>query len=207
MVLFPKQRLSRTNEIQYVAVSPATAKALPKPIRLRDDPSRKLPPKVTMQPVAPPPFEGDPAVASSGERAGRLRRVLPFSEAEFSKPAFSRTDIISVKKKITLPPVDIEKIKNPEYIQYYQLVREKIRRAAYHNYSLTDQGSIFMSFVISHNGSIQDVRFIPERSTGNEYLKGVALKSIYDAAPFPDFPRRLDYQQLSFNVVISFETE
>jgi len=35
----------------------------------------------------------------------------------------------------------------------------------------------------------------------------VAEKSIFDASPFPAFPKDLDYPELSFNVIISFQIE
>ena len=123
------------------------------------------------------------------------------------KPAVIQPDIIAVKKKITLPPVDLEKINNPTYVTYYQLVREKIRRAAYQNYSRGETGVVYLAFVISTNGILRDVRLIEEKSSVNYYLRETALRSIRDASPFPAFPKELDYPQLSFNVIISFELE
>ena len=42
--------------------------------------------------------------------------------------------------------------------------------------------------------------------SGNPYLRDIALRSI-KASSFPNFPKELDYLQLTFNVVISFEIE
>jgi TonB family protein len=126
-------------------------------------------------------------------------------EALITKPAISKPDIISVKKRISLPPVDLDKINNPSYVSYYQIVREKIRRAAYQNYTRTEEGEVYLSFVITNDGYIKEIRVVEERSSSNPYLLGVSVKSIKNAAPFPNFPKELDYQQLSFNVVISYE--
>lgn len=123
------------------------------------------------------------------------------------KPLSIKPDIIAVKKKISLPPLDMEKMNNPSYISYYQLVREKIRRSAYQNYTRTETGEIYMTFVISQAGALLDVKLVTERSTPSYYLRETALRSIRDAVPFPQFPKELNYPQLSFNVIISFEIE
>jgi TonB family protein len=123
------------------------------------------------------------------------------------KPSVSRPDIIAVKKKISLPPVDTEKMNNPSYVSYYQFVREKIRRSAYSNYSRSETGEVYLSFVIYANGVLRDAQLIEEKSSVSYYLRETALRSIRDASPFPAFPKELDYSQLSFNVIISFEVE
>ena len=131
------------------------------------------------------------------------------SGSTFSKPSLAKPDLISIKKKISLPAVDMDKskINNPSYISYYQLVREKIRRSAYQNYTRTETGEAYLSFVVAREGGLEDVHVIDERSSQNSYLQATALKSIRESAPFPAFPKDLDYPRLSFNVVISFEVE
>ena len=123
------------------------------------------------------------------------------------KPTFANSNLIAIKRKITLPPIEMAKIDNPSYITYYQIVREKIRRSAYQNYTHNDTGEVYISFIISNDGFVQDVRIIEEKTTTNNYLESVALRSVKNASPFPNFPKELDYTQLSFNIIISFETE
>ena len=136
----------------------------------------------------------------------RSRQPLP-REQPAVKPAIIRPDIMAVKKKITLPPVDIEKMNNPTYVSYYQFVREKIRRAAYQNYTRSETGEVYMAFVISSSGILKEVRLVEEKSSLKYYLRETALRSVRDASPFPEFPKDLNYPQLSFNVIISFEIE
>lgn len=124
----------------------------------------------------------------------------------FDKPLFAKSDVIAVKRKITLQPDKIE-INNPAYLNHSQMVREKIKRALYQNYSGTDTGQVNLVFVLTKEGVLKDVRVVDEASVLNPYLKEIVLRSIKDAAPFPNFPKELDYPQLSFNVVISFEIE
>lgn len=124
-----------------------------------------------------------------------------------SKPAFLKPDIVSIKKVITLPLADADKISDPFYINYYQIVREKIRRAASLNYSRSEEGEVCLSFIILNDGLLKDARLIEEKSSPSPYLRETALKSVKEASPFPAFPGGLAYPQLSFNVIISIQIE
>ena len=134
-------------------------------------------------------------------------KALANKPPEFAKPTFSSSEIIAIKKKITLPEIEMARINNPSYISYYQIVREKIRRSAYQNYTHNEIGEVYISFIISNDGYIKDVHLIEAKTSANDYLKGIAWRSVKDASPFPNFPKELDYPQLSFNIIISFEIE
>ena len=143
-------------------------------------------------------------------KEGFFNKNKPISlrDSAFIRPTIDKPDIIPAKRKISLPPIEMNKIgNNPSYVSYYQIVREKIRRAAYQNYSRSETGEIYLAFVIYAEGSLKEVRLIEEKSSANFFLRGIALRSIRDATPFPPFPKELDYPQLSFNVIISFEIE
>ncbi len=186
-------------EVTYIK----TPKKPPSP---KDSPSSskeaflKIAPKNTVVNEAPPPFIDKESIFKKAAKAAS-------TGADFAKPIFIKTDVIAIKKRITLPPIEADKINNPSYMGYYQLVREKIRRCAYQNYTRTETGEAYLSFIISNDGSLEAINFVPEKSSFNPYLKEIALRSVKDASPFPAFPNELDYPQLSFNVVISFEVE
>jgi len=128
-------------------------------------------------------------------------------QADFIKPALIKPDITGIKKKITLPAIGVDKIDNPVYLNYYQMVREKIRRAAYQHYARPETGEVYLSFIIASDGYLKGLRIIDEKSSPSDYLKEAALQSVKEATPLPNFPKELDYPQLSFNIVISFEIE
>lgn len=180
-------KLARVRKIQKQEL-PRKTQFLNAPVRISADKS------------VPPPYIDRENIFFIAKQASEVKM-------DFSKPALIKPEMASVKKKITLPPVDIDKINSPSYISYYQIVREKIRRAAYQNYARTEEGEVYLTFIVSNDGSLKEVRLIDERSPANQYLKGVARQSIRNASPFPVFPKELDYPQLSFNVVISFEIE
>lgn len=118
-----------------------------------------------------------------------------------------KPEIVSVQKKISFFSVDKDKAHNPTYTSYYQVVREKIKHAAYQEYTRTEMGEVYLSFVISSDGDLKQKRIVDEKSSFSPYLREIALKSLKNAVPFPKFPKELDYPQLSFNVIVSFEIE
>jgi len=191
---FLSAKLQEKNiEINYLKLQPIRSSKLEenqkKEIDLKHTHSDKI------KKLPPPPFVKRDEIFKENIRTSLSRPILP-------KP-----DIISIKKIIQLKPVDMEKINNPIYINYYQTIREKIRRCAYQNYSRSDTGQVYLTFIVISDGNLGEVRINEEKTEANFYLKQVALKSIKDASPFPVFPKELDYPQLTFNVIISFEVE
>lgn len=173
-------------------------------IKLKNPPREELKPKdkeeAKFSKRIPPPFIDMEDVRK--ENSAAKPRDL-----QFPKPELIKQDIFTAKRKITLPPVDIAKIDNPSYIGYYQIVREKIRRSAYQNYTRSETGEVYVAFVISNDGDLKNARLVEARSSASSYLRNIALSSVKNASPFPGFPKELDYPELSFNVVISFEIE
>jgi TonB family protein len=150
---------------------------------------------------------GSKASSSRLENKGLAMDIKNHKPGGFSKPTLTNSQVLAIKRKITLPALQMAKIDNPSYISYYQIVREKIRRSAYQNYTHNATGEVYVSFIISNDGYIKDVRLVEEKTAADDYLKNIALRSIRDASPFPNFPKELDYPQLSFNIIISFEIE
>jgi outer membrane biosynthesis protein TonB len=200
--LFSRNKPVQNLEVSYLKVKPTKEEkeAAQKNMAARNEPLLKLPAKISAKKITPPPFIEPESIFKQNKETALPRP--PLAKSSFAKP-----DIIAIKKKIVLPPLDVGKITNPYYLNYYQVVREKIRRAAYHNYSYAEVGEVYLFFVISSAGSLEGVQLIEEKSSSIPYLKKVALRSIQEAAPFPRFPKELDFPQLSFNVVISFQTE
>lgn len=200
---FSKERNTQEIKVNYVK-SPKSQKQEQKkfPIHKTRQEFLKLSSKVTADNRQPPQYSIQKSERPIAKGQGAIS-----DDSTFVKPALIKPDIIAIKKKITLPAVNMDKINNPTYISYYQIVREKIRRAAYQNYSRTEEGESYLSFIINNQGYLKEVRFISEKSNVSQFLKEISLKSINEASPFPVFPKELDYPQLSFNVIISFEIE
>jgi len=162
----------------------------------------KLPDNVSLKRThLPPPLIKQEEIFKPG------RGDISIKDA-FTKPSFIKPDVIAVKTKITLsPPKELDKNQSPSYLAHSQIVREKIKRALYQNYNRMEEGQVLITFILTSQGHLKNVRLVNKKSSSSGYLRKIALLSVKDAAPFPVFPEELDYQQLSFNVTISFEIE
>lgn len=93
-----------------------------------------------------------------------------------------------------------------DYINYFQLLREKIRQKLRSNYmDYQNEGDISLAFVLNSNGSLSTVEVDSKSSSQDMTLKSIAVESVKEAAPFPSFPKALSYPRMSFNLDISFK--
>lgn len=196
-------QLSRLNtsgfnkSLQKIEVSYYKIKALK--IKAKDMPNNNLAKKYIFKDQISIKKEDLPSPVANDAKE-MFKRIEPTQKSQAAIKQFLS------QKRISMPEVKSEaKIKNPKYNNYYQVVRDKIRRRAYDNYLRYDTGEVYMVFVVLKNGALKDARIIDEKSRAGSYLKEVAIRSIKEASPYPNFPEGLSYPELSFNVIISFE--
>lgn len=121
------------------------------------------------------------------------------------KPQIFEKDVREIVFKEITDKVDKALKKNPAYMGYYRLIRERIRDSAYHNYNSQKKGEVLLSFLIGKDGSLKGVDLDPQ-SVKNQNLRRIALKSVRESAPFPEFPEELQkYTRLQFNISIYFK--
>lgn len=111
----------------------------------------------------------------------------------------------TAKKAVYVPVVQSEKINNPNYANYYSLVRARIKQRAYFNYSDNYIGEVYLTFILTNDGALKELQILENRTTAEQFLRTIGLKSVKEATPFPPFPKELNYPELTFNVVISFQ--
>ena len=116
-----------------------------------------------------------------------------------------RLNGVKVTKEVSVPMLKSDKINTPSYVMYYQIVRDRIRDRAYSNYTRLSMGEVFVTFVIKADGSLLGLQVLESKSAANGFLRDVGLKSVQEGAPFPPFPKDLNYPELTFNVSISFQ--
>ena len=151
-----------------------------------------------------------------------LKKLPKITKEEILKtPKTSSTKTKKAKKK-TMPAIKHVKEKKFEavvkeekdaskkatYISYYKAIREKIKEHVNRNYPKSKnlgEGEVFLSFVVASSGELLQVRVIENRSVNNTPLRSIAINSVRDANPFPEFPKGMSQYQITFNVAISFE--
>ena len=167
------------------------------------EPFLKLPERVALKPAQLPPQVNKEEIFKNNKDWAPQKNI----SLNPVNPVFVKPEIAAVKTKITLALSEVDKSSSPSYVAHSQIVREKIKRSLYQNYSRIETGQVYLSFVLSRDGYLRQVKLVEGKSSPNPYLREIAMRSIQDAAPFPNFPKELDYDQLSFNVVISFEMQ
>ncbi|MBI5124329.1 MAG: hypothetical protein HZA72_02810, partial [Candidatus Omnitrophica bacterium] len=76
-----------------------------------------------------------------------------------------------------------------DYINYFQLLREKIRQRLKSNYmDYQNEGDVSLAFVLNSDGSLSTVDVDSRSSSQDMTLKRIAIESVKEAAPFPAFP-------------------
>jgi len=129
-----------------------------------------------------------------------------------SKPrrkVVARREAAKEKKFETVVKEEQDDSKRATYISYYRAVREKIRQRADKKYPKKRnlaEGEVFLSFVVASSGELLQIRIVDEKSTRASSLRNMAINSVRDASPFPPFPKGMGQYQITFNVIISFET-
>lgn len=118
---------------------------------------------------------------------------------------------LDLAKKITLPPLSGEKITNPKYLTYNDDMRDTISRNikqrayTYVNHPDFEVGEVYLTFVLASEGQLKAIKIIEDKTSANDYLRKVALRSIKESSPFPPFPEGFDYPEFTFNLLISFQ--
>jgi outer membrane biosynthesis protein TonB len=119
------------------------------------------------------------------------------------------TSFEDASRRVTVPLLKSEKITNPKYLSYNEAIRQKIRQRAFTfvNHPDFKQGEVYLTFVLDSNGNLKDLKIIDSKTHANDYLRGVGVKSVEQSSPFSPFPADLHYDELTFNVVISFQVD
>ena len=142
---------------------------------------------------------------------GRIKDISKLTgKLRASQKKIHKIATLDLAKKITLPPLSTEKITNPKYLTYNDDMRDTISRNikqrayTYVNHPDFEAGEVYLTFVLASQGMLRGVKIIEDKTSANDYLREVALRSIKESNPFPPFPKGFDYPEFTFNLLISF---
>ncbi len=111
------------------------------------------------------------------------------------------------EQKISVTPIKSEKINNPAYAAYNEMVRSRIENKVYENYQQTPEGGgVYLTFVISSDGSLKASQVIDDRSHASQHLKDISHKSIKECV-FPPFLKGMTLPEYTFNIEIQFQVK
>lgn len=93
-----------------------------------------------------------------------------------------------------------------DYINYYQLIREKIRKRLKSNYrSYFKEGEVALIFSLTSEGKLISASINKSISTDDSTLQDIALASLKEASPFTSFPDAISVPQMSFELTVTFK--
>ncbi len=95
-----------------------------------------------------------------------------------------------------------------DYINYYQLIREKIRQRLKSHYGRQHgEGEVRLEFLLRSDGALLAADANRGASTQDAALVEMALKSLKEASPLPPFPKAIDLPRMSFDLTVVFKKE
>jgi hypothetical protein len=143
--------------------------------------------------------------------AGRAARGTAMQGHSLSTMAAELGAGVERPSTLTLPRViDLSNLsadlKNyPEYLQYFQTIRERIRHYAQRNFPYAGRvGMTYLTFVVTAGGHLESVEVDTNRSTRDATVLQASTSSIHQAAPFPPFPGSFQEPQIPFRIVIEY---
>lgn len=141
------------------------------------------------------------------------RMPVPLTKVKGQLPAGLMTEgkqehwrsLASNRRKITITPISTQKINNPAYAAYNEMVRSRIEEKVWANYDRLVAGKVYLTFIIAHDGKLRAYQVINERSTGEEHLKEISLQSLRQAGPFPAFLKGMTLPEYTFNIEVQYQ--
>jgi hypothetical protein len=117
------------------------------------------------------------------------------------KPAQIKSQQIN---HITVTPITSEKMNNPIYTSYQDRVRESIKERVYANYSRLDRGNVYLTFIVTSDGSLKDYMIIDGKTQASQNLRYISTKSLKEAR-FPPFLKGMTLPEYTFNIEIEYQ--
>ncbi|MCD6539455.1 MAG: TonB C-terminal domain-containing protein [Candidatus Omnitrophica bacterium] len=118
-----------------------------------------------------------------------------------------KNDVLLNLKELILTKTKQELDSYPPYMNYYEKIREKIKKVAYENFNVNFSGKVFLNFTIDSSGNLITIYLDEKNSSAPQILKKIAEDSIEKSSPFPKFPKELaKFNTLTFNLSIQFKT-
>lgn len=93
-----------------------------------------------------------------------------------------------------------------DYIHYYELIRERIKKNISQSYKdKSHEGKVEVSFVVTKQGALKEVSSKLTEYFHSNYLETLAIESVKKSGPYPIFPDTINKKELSFTIEIIFQ--
>lgn len=107
-------------------------------------------------------------------------------------------------RRVSVVPIKSEKINNPAYAAYNEMVRNRIEEKVYANFSKMEGGVVYLTFIIVADGSLKASQIIQDKSNATQNLKDISMKSLQEAR-FPPFLKGMTLPEYTFNIEVQYQ--
>ena len=193
---------SRVNDPQYKAMRQNRVEISYNPVHKKTVDIREHP----IRPVQKLDLSNNAKLFSDGSIPVSLvkeKPELPFGMLYERKPEHMRT--MELSHKISITPIKSEKINNPVYAAYNEMVRDRIKEKVYENYDRMERGSVYLTFLLDEHGVLKAAQIIQEKTNASEHLQEIAIRSLREASPFPPFLKGMNLIEYPFNIEIQYQ--
>ncbi len=131
------------------------------------------------------------------------KQMLPFGMLYERKS--ERHSSLQLSRRISIAPIESEKINNPVYAAYSEMVRSRIKEKVYQNYDKIERGSVYLTFILDNRGVLVVAKIIPEKTDASSHLQEISLRSLREASPFSSFFKGMTLPEYTFNIEIEYQ--
>ena len=193
--------LSRINDPHYKALISHRVEISYKPVHKKAADIHEYPIKMAQR----LDFSNNPKIFTDGAISVSLvkdKRALPFGMIYERKP---ERRIMESGFRVSIAPIKSEKINNPVYAAYNEMVRELIKEKVYQNFDKMEKGSVYLTFLLDEHGVLKAAKIIPEKTDASDHLQEIAIRSLREASPFPPFLKGMNLTEYPFNIEIQYQ--
>jgi len=106
--------------------------------------------------------------------------------------------------RVSMTRIKSQKINNPAYAAYNEMVRSRIEEKVYANFSKMEEGTVYLTFVLASDGTLKASQIIEEKSRATKNLQDISMKSLKQAQ-FPPFLKGMTLPEYTFNIEIQYQ--
>ena len=131
------------------------------------------------------------------------KATLPFGMLYERRPDHMRA--MELSHRISIMPIKSEKINNPVYAAYSEMVRDRIKEKVVQNYDKMEKGSVYLTFLLDEHGELKAAQIIQEKTNASEHMQEIAIRSLKEASPFPPLLKGMNLTEYPFNIEIQYQ--
>jgi len=106
--------------------------------------------------------------------------------------------------RVSMTRIKSEKINNPAYAAYNEMIRSRIEEKVYANFSKMEGGTVYLTFVLACDGTLKAAQIIEAKTRATKNLQDISMKSLKQVRFLP-FSKGMTLPEYTFNIEIQYQ--